>query len=98
MSALLHFDWGLYCLKHDHGFQTSEQGIKAAAVCGTSQVSTQKEMSHGFKLMLKSCEKLVNSNEVACGGHLLITGTHDKGLRVWDLDMGKQVGSRVVEL
>jgi WD40 repeat protein len=43
-------------------------------------------------MTLKGHEKEVNDVAFIHGTRLLVTGSHDKSLRVWDLDTGKQVG------
>ncbi|KAG2335536.1 WD40 repeat-like protein [Suillus weaverae] len=56
-----------------------------------SQAPTQKDMSH-LELTLEGHEKSVYDVAFIRGTRLLVTGSVDKSLRVWDLDTGKQVG------
>ncbi|KAG2036842.1 hypothetical protein BDR03DRAFT_958470 [Suillus americanus] len=64
---------------------------------GRSQAPTQKEIPH-LELTLKGHEKSLNEITFIHGTRLLITGSHDKSLRVSGIWTGKQVGSRVVEM
>jgi WD40 repeat protein len=43
-------------------------------------------------MTLKGHEEEVNDVAFILGTRLLVSGSHDKSLRVWDLDTGKQVG------
>ncbi|KAG2339400.1 WD40 repeat-like protein [Suillus weaverae] len=58
----------------------------------TSQAPTQKDTMSHLELTLKGHEESVYDVAFIRGTHLLVTGSNDKSLRVWALDMGKQVG------
>ncbi|KAG2743277.1 WD40 repeat-like protein [Suillus brevipes Sb2] len=55
--------------------------------------STRKgQLVPHIKMTLKGHEEEVNDVAFILGTRLLVSGSHDKSLRVWDLDTGKQVG------
>jgi WD40 repeat protein len=54
---------------------------------------TQKEqLAPHVKMTLKGHKEWVNDVAFILGTRLLVTGSEDKSLRVWDLDTGNQVG------
>ncbi|KAG2350058.1 WD40 repeat-like protein [Suillus weaverae] len=65
--------------------------MAAATHDASSQVPTRKEPPH-VKMILKGHKNRVVSIAFIPGTRLLVTGSNDKSLRVWDLDTGKPVG------
>ncbi|KAG1893275.1 WD40-repeat-containing domain protein [Suillus fuscotomentosus] len=57
----------------------------------SSKGITRKELPH-VEMTLKGHEGDVRGIAFIAGTRLLVTGSDDKSLRVWDLDTGKQVG------
>ncbi|KAG2052829.1 WD40 repeat-like protein [Suillus hirtellus] len=57
----------------------------------SSRGITRKEPPHA-EMTLKGHEGVVRGVAFIAGTRLLVTGSDDKSLRVWDLDTGKQVG------
>ncbi|KAG2052803.1 WD40 repeat-like protein [Suillus hirtellus] len=58
----------------------------------TTHKASTKAPAQPVELTLKGHEELVLEATFILGARLLVTGSADKSLRVWDLDTGKQVG------
>ncbi|KIK33425.1 hypothetical protein CY34DRAFT_813606 [Suillus luteus UH-Slu-Lm8-n1] len=66
---------------------THKASLKAPA-----QPTRKGQLIPRVKMTLKGHEERVNDVAFILGTRLLVSGSEDKSLRVWDLDTGKQVG------
>jgi WD40 repeat protein len=62
-----------------------------------SQPTRKGQLVPHVKMTLKGHEEWVNDVAFILGTRLLVSGSNDKSLRVWDLDMGKQVGKPLLD-
>jgi WD40 repeat protein len=62
----------------------------------SSKALTQKDPPY-VKMTFKGHEKNVCGAAFITGTRLLVTGSNDRSLRVWDLDTGKQVGEPLLD-
>ncbi|KAG2738608.1 WD40 repeat-like protein [Suillus brevipes Sb2] len=61
-----------------------------------SQPTRKEQLVPHVKMTLKGHEERVNDVAFIHGTRLLVTGSDDKSVRVWDLDTGKQVGESLL--
>ncbi|KAG2743284.1 WD40 repeat-like protein [Suillus brevipes Sb2] len=63
-----------------------------ASAKAPAQPTRKGQLVPRVKMTLKGHEEEVNDVAFILGTRLLVSSSHDKSLRVWDLDTGKQVG------
>jgi WD40 repeat protein len=68
-----------------------------ASAKAPAQSTPKGQLVPHVKMTLKGHEKAVNDIAFIHGTRLVVSGSHDKSLRVWDLDTGKQVGEPLLD-
>jgi len=70
---------------------TEQESMTATTGKASSKVPTRKE-APSVEMTLKGHENNICGVAFIAGTRLLVTGSYDGSIRVWDLDTGKQVG------